>query len=347
MKNVQKLPALTIGYIVFLLVLIIVIGNYKKEAKNEKKSVKIGVSLYKGDDIFISDLSKEIESYAKEFERQNDIKVNLEIVNARGEQAVQDRQIERFVSLNYDALCVNPVERTDVSNIIDICMQKDIPLVFFNRKPAADDMNRYTKLYYIGTDPKEEAVKQGRMLVELYKEQPSVLDLNNDGRIDYVLLEGEASHQDSLIRTKWTVKTLQDEGVPINKIAGGVANWDRSQGSALMEKWIEEYGDTIELVISNNDDMALGALEAIERRQYQKAVKVVGIDGIPQAIEAIKKSRMYGTVANEINNYAKSLVDIAIYSAVGKELPEYLEKGLEEGKYYNIDQKAVTIENVK
>lgn len=332
--------------IIFLLFLLLPIKVYKREKHIEKKNIKIGVFLYKADDIFISNLSKEIEKYAKEFEKENRIKINMEVLNASGNQDLQDRQIERFVSLGYDVLCVNPVERTDVSGIIDLCMKKDLPLVFFNRKPVEDDMKRYDKLYYIGTDPKEEAIKQGKMLVDLYKKDKRSLDLNDDGKIDYVLLEGEASHQDSLIRTKWTVKTLQDEAIPINKIAGGVANWDTSQATALMEKWLEEYAGEIELVISNNDSMAMGAIEAIEREKDFRGIKVVGIDGIAEALEQINRKTMYGTVSNEIDNYAKVIIDIAAYRALNKDFPTYIKDGLENDKYFYIEQKAITIDNV-
>lgn len=332
--------------IIFLLFLLLPINIYKREKHIEKKNIKIGVFLYKADDIFISNLSKEIEKYAKEFEKENKIKINMEVLNASGNQDLQDRQIERFVSLGYDVLCVNPVERTDVSGIIDLCMKKDLPLVFFNRKPVEDDMKRYDKLYYIGTDPKEEAIKQGKMLVDLYKKDKRSLDLNDDGKIDYVLLEGEASHQDSLIRTKWTVKTLQDEAIPINKIAGGVANWDTSQATALMEKWLKEYAGEIELVISNNDSMAMGAIEAIEREKDFRGIKVVGIDGIAEALEQINKKTMYGTVSNEIDNYAKVIIDIAAYRALNRDFPTYIKNGLENDKYFYIEQKAITIDNV-
>ena len=86
-----------------------------------------------------------------------------------------------------------------------------------------------------------------------------------DGTVSYVLLEGESSHQDSLIRTEWSIQTLKDGGVPIERITGGIANWERSQASALMEQWLDEYPGEIELVIANNDDMALGAIDAMGR----------------------------------------------------------------------------------
>lgn len=126
-------------------------------------------------------------------------------------------------------------------------------------------MNRWEKLYYVGADARESAVLEGQILVDAYRKNPSTLDRNGDGVVSYVLLEGETNHQDSLIRTEWSIETLKDGGVPIEKITGGIANWERNQASALMEQWLSDYGNKIELVLCNNDDMAIGAIDAIER----------------------------------------------------------------------------------
>ena len=101
------------------------------------------------------------------------------------------------------------MDRSAASIIIDKAMDAGIPVVFFNREPVEEDMNRWEKLYYVGADAKESAVLQGNILVEAYRDDPRTLDLNGDGLVSYVLLEGETSHQDSLIRTEWSIQTLK------------------------------------------------------------------------------------------------------------------------------------------
>lgn len=164
-------------------------------------------------------------------------------------------------------------------------------------------MDRWDQLYYIGIDAKESAVLQGTILVEQYKKNPRLLDRNGDGVVSYVLLEGESSHQDAVIRTEWAIRTLKDHGVPVEKLTGGIANWERSQASALMEQWLEAYPDQIELVISNNDDMALGAIDAMER-MGAKDIQVVGIDGTIPGIEAVESGKMLGTVSSDKEKFA-------------------------------------------
>ena len=299
--------------------------------------MRIGVGLYRSDDTFINNLRRELEQYAKEYEQESGRKIVLDIQAAKGNQSVQNRQVDRFVSLDCDVLCVNPVDRMAVSSIIDKAMAADIPLVFFNRQPSTEDMNRWDRLCYIGVDAKETAVLQGQIVADYFREHPERLDPNGDGVVSYVLLEGETSHQDSLIRTEWSVKTILDEGVPLERLTGGIGNWERSQASALMEQWLGQYGRKIELVLSNNDDMALGALDAMERAGIT-GICVVGIDATDPGLAAVREGKMIGTVSADKAGYAKTIFDTAL---------ELSEKGsTSEEKYYWCRQEILTgVEN--
>lgn len=314
-------------------------GCSDHEKDQEKTSMRIGVSLYRGDDTFINNLRVVLEESAKEYEQETGIKVMLDIQDAKGSQNTQNNQVERFISLGCDVLCINPVDRTDASMMIDRAMTAGVPVVFFNRQPVEEDMNRWDKLYYVGADAKESAVLQGNILVDLYRENPSGIDLNGDGVVSYVLLEGESSHQDSLIRTEWSIQTLKDGGVPIEKITGGIANWERSQASALMEQWLEAYPGQIELVISNNDDMALGAIDALDRAGTWK-INLVGIDATIPGLEAIRSGKLLGTVESDKERYAGTIFQIAAAKAMGEEIPEEIE--LQDGKYYWCPQRIIT-----
>ena len=261
----------------------------------EKKSIRIGVSLY------------------------------------RGNQNTQNDQVERFLALGCDVLCINPVDRTAASVLIDKAMAAQTPVIFFNRQPVAEDMDRWDRIFYVGAEAKASAVLQGSIVVDGYRENPEKLDLNGDGVVSYVLLEGESSHQDSLIRTEWSVQTLKDGGVPIEKLTGGIANGERSKASALMEQWLEKYHGRIELVICNNDDMALGAIDAMERAGME-GIAVVGIDGTTPGLAAVESGKLMGTVAIDRAQYAGAILAIATGEALGWEPDAKLE--FEDGKYY-------------
>lgn len=325
-------------FILIICICLILTSCQSVGMEEEKKSLRIGISLYRGDDTFINNLCTILEEKAKEYERENGIKVTLDIQDAKGSQNTQNNQVERFISLGCDVLCINLVDRMDASVIIDHAMTADVPVIFFNRQPVEEDMNRWNQLYYVGVDAKETAILQGEMVVNLYREHPEVIDRNGDGVVSYVMLEGETSHQDSLIRTEWSVQTLKDGGVPLEKITGGIANWERSQASALMEQWLLEYPDTIELVISNNDDMALGAIDALERAQVT-GVNIIGIDGTTPGLEALENGSLLGTVSANKEIYAGAIVELAASCALKEALPE--EYSLTDGNYYWASQEIL------
>lgn len=312
----------------------------RDEGRDERKdSIRLGILLYRGDDTFISNVRQALEEQAKLYEQETQIKVVLNIEDAKESQNTQNSQVERMLSLGYDALCVNIVDRSTASTMIDDAIRADVPIVFFNREPVEEDLNLWEKLYYVGADAKESAVLQGEIIVDRYKEDPLSIDRNGDGKVDYVLLEGETSHQDSLIRTEWSIQTLKDGGVPLEKLTGGIANWERSQASALTEQWLEQFPGQIELIISNNDDMALGAIDAIERSGTMDKINVVGIDGTPQGVQALEKGMLLGTVQSDRTEYANAIFTIAAVLALDEDPKTKI--SLERGRYYWAAQKAL------
>lgn len=327
------------GWLFLWMCMVFLAAGCKEAGQDEKKSIRIGVSLYRGDDTFINNIRGELETCAKEYEQKHGVKVTLDIQDAKGSQNTQNNQVERFISLGCDVMCINPVDRTAASALIDKAMTAGIPVVFFNRQPVEEDMDRWDQLYYVGAVAKESAVLQGSIVVDQYRKDPESLDINGDGVVSYVLLEGESSHQDSLIRTEWSIQTLKDGGVPIEKITGGIANWERSQASALMEQWLEQYPDTIELVVCNNDDMALGAIDALERAGTGK-INLVGIDATTPGLEAVRSGKLMGTVSSDKEQYAGAIFSIAAAKALGQAVPREL--SLEDGKYYWSPQEIVT-----
>ena len=342
-RNKKKCDRKIVSAACMALACILLSGCRAGAASEKKHAIRIGVSLYRADDTFVGNIRSELEKRAKEYEQETGIKVTLDIQDAKGNQYVQNKQVERFISLGCDTLCVNPVDRTTSSGIIDAAAAADIPVVFFNRQPVEEDMDRWDRLYYVGADAKESAVLEAEIVADQYEKDPASLDKNGDGVISYVLLEGESNHQDSLIRTEWSVQTLKDRGVPIEKITGGIANWERSQASALMEQWLELYPDTIELVISNNDDMALGAIDALDRAGGKK-ISVVGIDGTTQGQDAVQSGKMLGTVSSDKTGYANAIFTIAAAVGMGEPIPG--EITLDKGKYYWSRQKNVVKEKI-
>ncbi|MFV0341659.1 MAG: galactose ABC transporter substrate-binding protein [Anaerocolumna sp.] len=343
-KKIKKLKKL----ILWCILIFCIIGgllqyNYvlqSKEKTKDNKTIRIGVAIYRGDDTFISTMMGDLDSYAKTIEQEKGIKIKVDIADANENQSIQNDQIEKFISLKYDVLCVNMVDRTEASTIIDKVMEANIPIVFFNREPVEEDMNRWEKMYYVGSDAKTQAVLQGELIIDAYKEDPLSIDINGDGILQYAMLEGEIRHQDSMVRTEWSVLTLKNSGLHLEKLVGGIANWERTQASALMETWHKLYGDQIELIICNNDDMALGVVDALERSQYTFK-NIVGIDGTPQGRNAVKDEKILGTVMSDTTLHAKAIFDIAYALTTGGDVSKVV--SLENNKYVRIEQYKLTV----
>lgn len=305
----------------------------------EPEVLRVGVALYTQDDTFISTIAQELERMAREEEQARGVRINLSMVDGRSNQTTQLDQIDSLIGRGCDALCVNIVDRTAAAVVIDKAREADVPLVFFNRQPVAEDMLRWEHAYYVGARAEEGGVLQGRLVLEAWQTDPT-LDRNGDGVLQYVMLEGEPGHQDAMLRTEYAVKALTDAGVQVEKLASDTANWKRGQAQAKARQWLEEgLGDSVEVVFANNDDMALGAIDAFEEAGAALPL-VVGVDATAPALEAVEAGRLWGTVRNDGAGIARSMLDLVLTLAEGADPAQTLE--LVDGHYIWLPYRAVT-----
>ncbi|MVB11502.1 D-galactose-binding periplasmic protein [Caprobacter fermentans] len=309
------------------------------------KTIKIGVTIYRKDDTFIQSVDTYLESEVKKKEAESGKKIVLNIADSQSSQAVQDDQVDRFLSKNYSVICVNMVDRTVASTIINKAKKANIPVVFFNREPVEEDVRMWNKVYYVGADAAQSGTIQGKIIDNVFHENPDLIDRNKDGKIQYVMLEGEQGHQDALLRTEYSIKYLIESGIQVEKLANDTANWQRAQATAKMTQWIKQYGDRIEVVFSNNDDMALGAIDAIQGSSLKRAPVVVGVDGTQPGLEAVKDSSMLGTVYNDAKKQADAIMDLSYALACGQKIPETVE--LKNQHYVYIPYQMITKQNLK
>lgn len=343
MKKLKKFMVLIVFFLLLLAVSCFIAYSSKK--KTEGKIIKIGVSVYRASDTFIASIIHELENAVIKKEQEENITIILDISDGKENQTEQNEQVERYIALEYDVICVNLVDRTNASILIDKAVGANIPIIFFNREPVEEDIFRNDQIYYIGSDAKKSAEMQGNLILEAYEENPESIDKNGDGVIEYVMVEGEAGHQDTIIRTEYSVKTLESSGLKLKKAAGFIANFDRNQSAALVENWLQENPlQRVELFISNNDDMALGVVDALERLKMPM-IPIVGIDGIPQGIEAVKEHKMLGTAVSDAGVYAENIFELAFALSRHTEIPKTIK--LENERYVWIPWKMCTIESLE
>ena len=166
------------------------------------------------------------------------------------------------------------------------------------------------------------------------------------------MLQGEPGHQDATLRTEYSIKAIEDGGFKAEKLAADTAMWDKAKATDLMKAFITGQGlDKIEAVLCNNDDMALGAIEALKAEGYNKGdaskyIPVVGVDATAPALQAMKDGSLLGTVLNDAENQGKATVNVAIAAAQGKEInKDTVGYEVTDGKYIWIDYVKITQDN--
>lgn len=303
-----------------------------------QQHIKIGISAYKLSDTFVASILSQIEQMSKEYEKTTGVKVTLDITGANENQRTQNDQVKRYIALDYDVVCVNIVDRTIAAPLVDEAMAAGVPLIFFNREPVQEDLMRGEKIYYVGSDAKETAILQSKITTDLWYSDRAAIDTNDNGKIEYVMLEGEMGHQDALIRTEWSIRSLTQNGIQTEMLQSGIANWDSNQAAVLMEQWLGSYSN-IELVICNNDDMALGAADAVAK-SGRSGIEIVGIDATPQGLAAVKDGRLLGTVDCNTKTHADYIFRLACGLAIDGNVPS--DMVLEDERYLRVKLHTVT-----
>lgn len=327
-------------YLGLCLVMAVVLTGCGGKHDDTVKSIKIGVTLYDQYDTFISELMEEFTTYVSYREEESGIAINLEILDASGSQLTQNEQVEMLIEKGCDVICVNLVDRTEPTTITDMAEKNEIPIIFFNRELVAEDLERWDQLYYVGADAFESGVMQGELAAEAFLNNEE-MDKNGDGVCQYIVLEGEAGHQDSIVRTEYSINTIMEKGVEVEKLGYAIANWNRAQAQTKTASMLAQYGERIELILANNDDMALGAIDAlksenIERDQWPA---VIGIDGTDVGLAAVEKGEMLGTVYNDKEGQAREMLNLAFAIGTKASLEDI---PLMDGKYIRMPYRKVT-----
>ena len=324
-------------------------ANSGGDAQTSTKSSNtlIGSAIYKFDDTFMTGVRTAMEGEAKEKGS------TIELVDSQNKQPTQNEQVDTFITKGVNALAINPVDRTAAGPIIEKAKAKKLPIVFLNREPEKADMDSYDKVWYVGAHAEQSGTLSGQIIADYFKAHPEA-DKNHDGVVQYVMLQGEPGHQDATLRTEYSIKAIEAAGLKTQKLAADTAMWDKAKATDLMKAFMTGQGvDKIEAVLCNNDDMALGAVEALKAEGYNKGdaskyIPVVGVDATAPALQAMKEGSLLGTVLNDAQNQGKATVNIALAAAQGKEInKENIGFDVTDGKYVWIDYVKVTQDNYK
>lgn len=294
--------------------LILAIG-FGAMASTAQAANRVGVTIYKYDDNFMSLMRKEIEKEAKQYKD-----IDLLMNDSQNAQSIQNDQVDVLISKGVKSLAINLVDPSAAPTIIGKAKSENIPVIFFNKDPGEKAIQSYEHTYYVGTNPQESGVIQGDLIAKQWKANPA-LDLNKDGKIQYVLLKGEPGHPDAEARTKYVIEQLNSLGIPTEELFIDTGMWDAALAKDKTDAWLSSSkAKDIEVIIANNDGMAMGALEAT--KAHGKKLPIFGVDALPEALQLIKKGELAGTVLNDGVTQGKAIVQMSDNLAKGKPATE-------------------------
>ena len=285
----------------------------------------IGVCIYKFDDAFMTTYRNALQEI---LEGKG---YTVTFMDGKNDQAEQNNQINNFIAQGVDALIINPVMTSAADQIIATVKDAGVPTVLINREPTAEQMAAYDKLVYVGCDARQSGTMQGELILDT----PNKGDINGDGKVSYIMIQGDPENIDAQYRTEFSVKALTDAGMEVEELDLQRGDWDRNKGQEIAQNDLAKFGDDIEVIFCNNDDMAIGALQAIQAagRTVNEDIYLVGVDALDAALNEVAGGNMTGTVLNDAQGQAEGAVQ-AMEDLLG-------------GKTYAAGEQSIYVDYVK
>src|SRR5580693_5454861 len=261
------------------------------------QKIKIGVAMALFDDVYVTNLLAAMTNWAKAHPD-----VELVMVDAANDTAKQTGQVENFLAQGMDAVVILPVDTAATGPMTKSVVKAGKTLVYVNRKPS----NLPKGVVYCGSNSIEAGIMN---MDELGKAMGSKGNL--------VILMGELSNEAAIGRTDGIKKVAKEKFPDIKIVREQTGNWKREQGKTIMENWLAS-GQEIDGVASNNDEMALGALQAIKAAGKLGKIPVGGTDGSHDALESMAKGELNNTVFQDPVGQGDEAINAA-YLMVKKE----------------------------
>jgi len=293
------------------------ISVYATPNVSSNKPVKVGVFISTFNDPYLSLVKQNLEDVQKE----NENKVEFIFYNANGNQSIQNESLDTALKDNFDLFVVvlaNAAVKS-IEGIFNKISEKNIPLIVY-LDPNTDLINLVksnSNALIIGTDLQQSGVLEGKIIADAWNTNKKNIDKNKDNILQYIMLHGETYNPTAMARTKYSIETINAAGIKTEQLALIYCNWDRECARVNTESLLLKYGNKIEAIIANNDSMAIGAIEALQKQGYYKGDKstyipVVGVDAIPEARELIKEGFITGTVLQDPRAAAEAIYKVGM-----------------------------------
>ena len=282
------------------------------EKAAEDSSVKIGVLMKTMSDAYSNKLGTAIQDYVE----KNYPNAELYLMDGQADIAKQISQAEDIIAKQVDVIILNPQDADGSAQVLTLAADADIPVVEVNTETTSTDY-----VSYVGSNDSEAGEMMGNYVME---------QLGDGGQ--YAILEGEMGQSAQLLRYQGLEDTIlkNDKFECVGTLS---ASWQRDKAMSTTEDLLGKYQD-LKAVICENDDMSMGALQAAEAEG--KDLVIIGVDGISDALQAVKDGRLSASVLQDADGQASAVIDVAVKVGVGEEVESR----------YNVPFQLITADNV-
>ncbi len=273
------------------------------------------------------DMNNTFQTYlaAAAEDKAEELGCTITITDAQNDVVKQQDQVKALIQQGVDCLVVVPADSSAMAPITSAAQKAGIPLVYCNVNPFDDFADIPEGVHYIGSDETEAGTMQAEMLGE---------EIQSGG---VAILQGGLEYEATYKRTAGNEDTFAAEYPDIEILTEEDANWQRDEAINVVNNWITAYGDDLAGICANNDEMALGAVEAL-KAAGREDVKVVGIDATPDGCSSVQNGELLATVFQDSVGQGGGAVEIAVGMANGEE---------QEDTYTMIPYQKVTADNVE
>ena len=317
--------------VLFLLIatMILSLGLVSCSGSGDVQTGEVSVFYYTYGDAYISSVRSAMDQLLR------DAGLKFQNYDGNSNQTTQTEQVSTAITKGSSLLIVNVVDTGSddaAQNIVDQAKAKNIPVIFFNRSVSESVIKSYDKCAFVGTDYEMAGHMQGEMIGKYVADNYEKLDLNGDGKISYVMFKGQEGNMEAIARTRYGVEdanrvlaeagkealTFYDPSNINHYLVDQNGQWSSAAATDYMSTILAQYSEAnnnmVELVIANNDEMALGAVSALQAAGYNKeggkTIPVFVVDATVAAQNAIRDGSMVGTIKQDADDMAKTIVTI-------------------------------------
>lgn len=266
----------------------------------------------------------------------------------------QTSNMNNFYTQGVKYLVVNNINTNAIAEMIEQAKEEGVTLIFANsNSPTDEEFEIYENVYHVSSVATQSGTIMGEALVKYWNEHPEA-DRNGNGKLDYVMLLGLQGHYDTEVRASYSLQALADAGIETNCIMETICNYQRADAQNQVASILQANMDDVEAIIACNDDMALGAIEALQAAGFfadeDSYIPVVGVDATANGVEALKDGTMLCTALNNPVTLGNSVYKLLTLLEEGKELNQEnvgIDGTTVEGHHIYINYVGITAENTE